>query len=55
MGTWDKMRLDICESLNKMENPVMGAAVAEGGLHSSILHNVTRENKEKGGTGLFFC
>lgn len=54
MGTWDKMRLDICETLNKMEKPMMGGAVAEGDLHSSILHNVTCEDKEKGGTGLFF-
>ena len=54
MGTWDKMRLDICETLNKMEKPMMSGAVAEGDLHSSFLCNVTCEDKEKGGTGLFF-
>lgn len=54
MGTWDKMRLDICETLNEMEKPVMGGAVAEGDLHSSILHNITCEDKEKGGDRVDF-
>jgi len=51
MGTWDERRLDTCETLNKMEKPMTGA---EGELHSSVLHSVPCEDKEKGETRLFF-
>lgn len=48
------MRQDICETLNKVQKPMMGRAVAEGNLHRSILHKITRGDEGERETGLFF-
>lgn len=42
------------ETLNKMQKPMVGGAVAEGELHRSILHNITCGDEGERETGLFF-